>query len=70
MSCKFICDGCGKEVEGYYNGIQWFKPNSWFAKNVEIEVKEKKTICIHACSRGCIEKASKKYETNDLVLPI
>jgi hypothetical protein len=70
MSCKFICDGCGKEKEGFYNGRNWFKPNGWFAKNVDSEIEHNGVIAIHACSRKCIDIASKKNETNNLVLPI
>ena len=64
MSCKYICDGCGKEESGYYNGLNWFEPHTWYAKNTE----DKK--CIHACSRSCIKIASEKYKTHDVVLPV
>jgi hypothetical protein len=71
MSCKFICDGCGKEAPGYYNGRDWFKPNSWFAKNIDNEnSKSDKLICLTVCSRDCIKKASKKFETDNVIIPI
>ena len=62
MSVKYICDGCGKESGGEFNGLDTFKPSSWYSRNTED--KE-----LHACSRACIEKINKKRDENTSILP-
>ena len=63
MACKFICDGCGHEAPGYYNGRDWFKPHSWFERSDEDGPQD-------ACSRQCIDKIAEKSGKTDVVLPI
>lgn len=65
MPVKFICEGCGKEEPGYYNGRNWFKPSSWFARNAEDGKTE-----VLACSRECIKKADKKRGESVTIMPI
>jgi hypothetical protein len=63
MACKFICDGCGKEEPGYYNGQDWFKPHNWFERS---DKDGAQTVC----SRPCIETVAKKSGKTAVVLPI
>lgn len=62
---KFICNGCGKEEEGHYDGRIWHKPGHWFSRNVDGGKSE-----VHACSRGCIELIDRKEGKSVPVLPI
>jgi hypothetical protein len=63
MTIKYICDGCGRDSKGQFNGINMFMPDEWFSKNTDDGV-------IHACCRECIEKVNNKRGENTLVLPI
>ena len=63
MSVKYICDGCGMESSGEFNGLSTFKPRSWFARNADN--KE-----IHACCRDCVDKANKNTGDNVPIIPI
>jgi hypothetical protein len=70
MGCKFICDGCGQEAYGFYNGRAWNKPRMWYAKNVEYSESNEKVFELIACCLDCVEKASEKFKTdnNDMAL--
>lgn len=63
MACKFICDGCGKESSAYFNGLQYFKPGSWFQRADEDGPQD-------ACSRECIDTIAKKTGKTGVVIPI
>lgn len=63
MACKFICDGCGKEVTVKRDPGGYFPPPIWFSRADEKGGQE-------ACSRECIKIAAKKFGTHDIVIPI
>ncbi len=63
MGCKYICDGCGKEMHASYNTRDYFKPNTWFQRS------DKDGIQI-ACSRDCIDAISDKSGKTSVVLPV
>jgi hypothetical protein len=63
MACKYICDGCGKEMLAGNNGRDYLKPSSWFQRGDEDGIQD-------ACSRECIDKISKKSGKTSVVLPI
>lgn len=66
MACKFICDGCGKEVAAafYRKGdAGWHKPRSWFQRQDDDGPQD-------ACCRECIEKIAAKSGKTGVVLPI
>ena len=68
MFCK--CDGCGKEAPAITNGIDWFKPSSWYSRTPAGE-----KVAIQACSRRCIETVERKREeegkqSSKVVIPI
>jgi len=63
MTVKYICDGCGKESKGHFNGQDMFKPGSWFARNTDETV-------LHACCRECIEKINDKRGETTPIIPI
>lgn len=78
MSAEWICDGCGRREPGEIGlSGNWFKPSRWYEKTVfEDEgsspfgkVGRAKTT-LSACSRACIESASKKAGVHSLVLPV
>lgn len=63
MACKFICDGCGKEIKvGRFPG-GYFPPHSWFSRSDDDGGQE-------ACSRECIKKIAAATGKTDIVLPI
>lgn len=83
MSVKFICDGCGKESEGYIPraGMHTIKPPSWFERTMSVDKDGRPLdtgffgtvyhrVNLHACSRECIERAAVKRGGHSLVLPI
>lgn len=64
MACKFICDGCGKEIDGVFYNHDWHKPASWYERS------EKHDSGVQtACSRECIEKIAEKTGKTNVVLP-
>jgi hypothetical protein len=63
MACEYICDGCGKRTMADYNGRDYFKPPSWYARSDEEGQQD-------ACCRECIEKVAKKTGKTSLVLPV
>ena len=65
MSCKYVCDGCGKESPAarYENNTtRWFKPHEWFQRGDKDGIQD-------ACSRECVEKVSVKTGKSSLVSP-
>jgi hypothetical protein len=63
MACKFICDGCGKEVNAIFiHPGGYFKPNSWYQRQDKDGSQE-------ACSRKCIEEIAKKTGKTNVVAP-
>ena len=63
MTVKYICDGCGKESFGECNGLDTFKPRSWFAR---IEGKKE----LHACCRECTDRANHNSNNPKPIIPI
>ena len=61
--CKYICDGCGKEAPGYFNGSYWHKPALWFERSDEDGEQL-------ACSRDCIKTVAKTTGKTELVVPL
>jgi hypothetical protein len=67
MSCKFICDGCGKEEESSYSpSHDDIKPRNWYAKTTVFNGEKK---VIHACCNNCVDIASKKWNTDNIKSP-
>lgn len=63
MSCKFVCDGCGKEAEGSVNRQgQWFKPSAWYQRTDDNGTQL-------ACSRECIDRVAEKTGATRVVVP-
>jgi hypothetical protein len=62
MARTFICDGCGNEAAGFWNGRNWFKPELWFERGDDDGPQL-------ACSRTCIEKIAAKSGKTAVVLP-
>lgn len=65
MSCRFICDGCGKEkgADTSGGGQSWCKPLSWFQRSDKDGIQD-------ACSRECIDKIAKALGKTGCVLPV
>lgn len=64
MTCKFVCDGCGKEQPAYANRFgDWFKPSQWYQRSDD-------TGTYVTCSRECIDKLAEKTGMSKLVLPV
>jgi hypothetical protein len=60
----FICDGCGKQQEGYFTRMgDAFKPNSWYLCTDEDGTQV-------ACSRECIDKIALKSGKTRVIIPI
>lgn len=81
MSVTYTCDGCGETSVQ----LRSFKPASWYEQTVYLKpgtIEAYKTAPfdehprdaikreVHACSRRCIDKASAKYGSSPVVLPI
>lgn len=49
MACKFICDGCGKEVAALLSYVNWDKPKEWLQRRDA-------DILVDACSRECLKR--------------
>lgn len=65
MAVTFTCDGCGKQAPGYYNGREWHKPHSWFARTTKDGKQE-----VHACDRSCVAAADQKRGESVPVIPL
>lgn len=63
MSCKYVCDGCGKEAKAFWNGQDYHKPGPWFQRADKDGPQD-------ACSRSCIDKIAEKSGKTSVVLPI
>lgn len=60
----FVCDGCGCQEEGFFNGNgDAVKPRHWFQRSDKEGVQM-------ACSRTCIDKVAKQSGKTSLVSPI
>lgn len=66
MAAEFICDGCGKRAPADRGESGWIKPHSWFQRQ-DFDPPRK---IQDACSRECVELASKKAGTSPVILPI
>lgn len=64
MACKFVCDGCGKEVPARYyaSSYDYTKPIDWFQRGDKDGIQD-------ACSRECIEIIAKKTGKTAVVAP-
>ena len=63
MTCKYMCDGCGKEMLAtHYGHGLCFKPDSWFQRSDKDGPQD-------ACSRECIEKIAEKSGKTGVVAP-
>ena len=65
MACKYICDGCGKEVSAihYGNSTGWHKPGSWFQRMDDDGPQD-------ACGRPCTDKIAEESGKTRVILPI
>ena len=66
MACKYICDGCGKEVSATSyagNTSRWFKPHNWFQRSDADGIQD-------ACSRECVDKIAAKTGKTSVVAPL
>ena len=64
MSCKYICDGCGKESSAIHCGSgEWYKPNNWFQRSDKDGPQD-------ACSRTCIDKIAETTGKTKVILPV
>lgn len=61
MSCKYVCDGCGKEAPAETLDRDYHKPRLWFQRGDEHGLQD-------ACSRECIPKIAKETGKTDVVL--
>ena len=62
MTCKYICDGCGKEALALSNGRSYFKPHDWFQRGDDDGIQT-------ACSRKCIEAISENSGKTAVIAP-
>ena len=62
MTCRYICDGCGKEAVAIANRHDWLKPHNWFQRSDEDGPQD-------ACSRECIEKIAEQSGKTPCVAP-
>lgn len=82
MSVAYTCDGCGAVSEPQ---LRSFKPGQWYEQTIAIDRATGLSVQsgmfepdppgsirreVHACSRRCIEAASKKYGSSPLVWPV
>ena len=64
MSCKYTCDGCGKEAPAiHYGHGGWSKPYDWYQRSDEDGPQD-------ACSRECIDRIAATSGKTGVVLPI
>ena len=63
MSVEYICDGCGSRAPASHNGLNWFKPPSWFQRSDEDGPQD-------ACSRECVDVVAAKTGKTRVVLPV
>lgn len=63
MACEYICDGCGKRAPAHHNGVNWFKPGSWFERSDKDGIQT-------ACSRTCIDKIASSSGKTAVVVPL
>lgn len=63
--CTFRCDGCGATAPGEFGrgSLGWHKPGHWYMRSDDNGPQI-------ACSRKCIDIASKAAGTSPVVLPI
>lgn len=63
MSCKYVCDGCGKEAAAIWVNYDYHKPGAWFQRADKDGPQD-------ACSRDCIDKIAAKSGKTSVVVPI
>lgn len=54
MSCKYICDSCGKESPACLGYEDWIKPDDWFIRPYLDRFQD-------ACSAECVSKLKDKF---------
>jgi hypothetical protein len=63
----FICDGCGKQGDGYFGQLcEAHKPSDWFARRDKDGEREVQI----ACSRRCIGIVASKTGKTACILPV
>lgn len=62
MSCRYICDGCGKELPASFDGWKgWSKPRDWLVR-VSIDRQKRFDACSHECRKKINIKSMERIE--------